>query len=105
MFSATLMLTCLLNSTFVDSSLSVEIQKDTRQVVSAHIFETSTATYNQLSLSVLELDESKVELSGNDQNSELVRISTDLTVGPSYGLTSLQVGSQVESTGCYISEM
>lgn len=105
MFSATLMLTCLLNSTFFDSFLSVEIQKETRQVVSAHIFDTPSATHNQLSLSVLELDDSKIELSGYDQNSQLVRISTDLTEGFSYGLTVLQVGSQIESTGCYVSKL
>lgn len=104
MFSASLLLTCLLNSTFVNSSLYVEIQKDTRQVVSAHIFDTTHASYNQLSLSVLSLDDSKIEISGLDQNSELVRISTDLTVGPNYGLTSVQVGSKAEISGCYISE-
>lgn len=104
MLSATLVLTCLLNSTFLDSSLSVEIQRDTRQVLSAQMFSLTSASYNQLNLSILELDESKVELSGHDQNAELVRVSTDLTVGPTYGLAVLQVGNQVESTSCYISE-
>ena len=104
MFSTSLILTCLLNSTFVDSSLSIEIQKDTRQVVSAHIFDTPSASYNQLLLNVITMDESKVELSGHDQNSELVLISSELSTGSSFGLTTIQVGSRVESSSCFISE-
>lgn len=104
MFSASLILTCLLNTTFVDSSLSVEIQKDNRQVVGAHIFDTPSATYNQLFLSVVSMDDTKVELSGHDQNSEPVLISTDLSTGPSFGSTTIQVGSRVESSSCFISE-
>ncbi len=104
MFSATLLVTCLLNSTFTDSSLTVEVQKDTQQVVSAHIFNASTATYNNLNLNVLVLNEDVIELSGSDQNSDLVRISTDRTVGANYGLTTVQVGSQIEASGCFISE-